>query len=109
MFWERFATSPPPDRCDATVGESDARTALLQRCDRAHVDVSHANREFLDVIHEIDRTKVWAGDGARDLAQWLCMRSRIAVLKARRLNETATALPRLPATARALDRGELGV
>jgi hypothetical protein len=91
------------------VGESDARAALIQRCDRAHVDVSHANRAFLDVIHEIDRTKVWADDGARDLAQWLWMRYGISDWKARRLIETATALPHLPATARALDRGELGV
>jgi Domain of unknown function (DUF222)/HNH endonuclease len=91
------------------VGESDAHAALIQRCDRAHVDVSHANRAFLDVIHEIDRTKVWSDDGARDLAQWLWMRYGISDWKARRLIETATALPHLPATARALDRGVLGV
>jgi hypothetical protein len=62
-----------------------------------------------DSIKEIDRSGIWADDGARDLAQWLWMRYGISDWKARRLIETATALPHLPAITRALDDGRLGV
>src|SRR3954453_23944930 len=104
-----LSASPPPDRCEATVEESDARAAVIDRCDRAHVCVGVANRELFDSIHEVERTGVWADDGARDLAQWLWMRYGMSDWKARRLIETASALPHLPAITRALDHGELGV
>jgi len=82
---------------------------VIDRCDRAHVCVGVANRELFDSIHEVERTGVWADDGARDLAQWLWMRYGMSDWKARRLIETASALPHLPAITRALDHGELGV
>lgn len=88
---------------------SDARAALIERCDRANVAIGHASHEFFEAIGEIDRAGVWADDGARDLAQWLWMRYGMSDWKARRLIETAGALPHLPAVAHALDRGELGV
>jgi hypothetical protein len=91
------------------VEHADARTALVERCDRAHVGINQANREWFDSIAEIDRTGVWRDDGARDLAQWLWMRYGISDWKARRLIEAATALPHLPAITRALDDGRLGV
>ncbi len=64
---------------------------------------------MFDSIKEIDRSGIWADDGARDLAQWLWMRYGISDWKARRLIETATVLPHLPAITRALDDGRLGV
>src|SRR3954452_14225536 len=101
---ERLAASPPPDRCDATVDGSDARAALIERCDRANVAIGHASHEFFAAIGAIARAGGWADDGARDLAQWLWMRYGMSDWKARRLIETAGALPRLPAGAHARDR-----
>lgn len=88
---------------------TDERAALVQRCDKAHVGINRANREWFDSIGEIERSGIWADDGARDLAQWLWMRYGISDWKARRLIDAATALPHLPAITRALDDGRLGV
>ena len=109
MLNSHLATSPPPDRCDATVDERDGRIAAIERCDHAHVGIGHANSEFFSAVAEVDRTRAWADDGARDLAQWLWMRYGMSDWKARRLIDTAAALPHLPAISRALDGGELGV
>ena len=87
----------------------DGRATAIERCDRAHVGIGYAHGEFFSAVEEVDRTRAWADDGARDLAHWLWMRYGMSDWKARRLIETAGALPRLPALARALDRGELGV
>jgi len=73
------------------------------------VGIGHAEIEFFAAVDEVDRTGAWADDGARDLPQWLWMRYGMSDWKARRLIETAAALPHLPAVSRALDRGELGV
>jgi hypothetical protein len=100
---------PPPDRCDATVGGSKNGSALLVRVDGAYVAMNRTHREFFALIDEVDRTRAWADDGARDLAQWMWMRYGMSDWKARRFIETAAALPYLPAISQALERGELGV
>ncbi len=82
---------------------------LFERADRAHSDVGRSQRRFLEAIAEIAASGAWADDGARDLAQWLWMRYGISDWKARRLIDAAMALPSLPAIARALERGDLGV
>lgn len=87
----------------------DGRATAIERCDRAHVGIGYAHGAFFSAVEEVDRTRAWADDGARDLAHWLWMRYGMSDWKARRLIETAAALPQLPALARALDRGELGV
>ena len=87
----------------------NATQLLFERADRAHGDVGHSQRRFLEAIAEIAATGAWADDGARDLAQWLWMRYGISDWKARRLIDAAAALPTLPAIAGALERGDLGI
>ncbi len=82
---------------------------LLDRIDQAHADLGRAHERFLRLVAEVDRHGVWAGDGARDLAQWLWMRYGISDWKARRYIDAASALPGLPAVTGALTRGELGI
>jgi hypothetical protein len=91
------------------VGGSKDRSALLMRADRAYVAMNRTHREFFTLIEEVDRTRAWADDGARDLAQWMWMRYGMSDWKARRFIETAAALPHLPAISEALGSGELGV
>ncbi|MDP9184803.1 MAG: HNH endonuclease, partial [Actinomycetota bacterium] len=94
----------------ATVDERNtAAERLLGDIDRAHADLGKAHERFLRLVAEVERTGLWAGDGARDLSQWLWMRYGISDWKARRFIETAAALPQLPAITGALARGELGI
>jgi hypothetical protein len=82
---------------------------LRRRLDLAHTELGAAHARFLRLVAEMDRSGAWAGDGARDLAQWLWMRYGMSDWKARRWIEAANALPVLPRTSHALDRGELGI
>ncbi len=82
---------------------------LRSRIDRAHTDLGIAHARFLRLVAEMHRSGAWTGDGARDLAQWLWMRYGMSDWKARRWIEAANALPVLPRTSHALDRGELGI
>ena len=53
--------------------------------------------------------RLWADDGARDLAHWLWMRYGISDWKARRFIDAANALGQLPRVTEALTTGALGV
>jgi len=97
---------PPPDRHVETM---DERELLLVQIDAAHAALGAAHRRFLRLIAEMQRTRAWEDDGARDLAQWLWMRYGMSDWKARRWIEAADTLPTLPRTSEALDRGELGI
>jgi hypothetical protein len=85
------------------------RQHLVAEIDAAHAALGAAHRRFLRLIAEMQRANTWHDDGARDLAQWLWMRYGMSDWKARRWIEAADALPTLPRTAEALDRGELGI
>jgi hypothetical protein len=85
------------------------RLDIRAELDAAHAALGAAHRRFLQLIAEIQRTGTWQDDGARDLSQWLWMRYGMSDWKARRWIEAAGALPTLPRTAEALDRGELGI
>jgi hypothetical protein len=88
---------------------------LMARADALHTTIGAAHRDLLAVIAELDRRDRWAGDdwpdgdGAMDTAHWLWMRYGISDWKARRWISSAHALERLPRTAEALARGELGI
>jgi Domain of unknown function (DUF222)/HNH endonuclease len=89
--------------------DEGATPRLVAEIDEAHAALGAAHRRFLRLIAEMARTRAWEDDGARDLAQWLWMRYGMSDWKARRWIEAAGALPTLPRTAEALDRGELGI
>ena len=82
---------------------------LLAQLDEAHAALGAAHRRFLSLIGQAERQRLWEHDGARDFAQWLWMRYGMSDWKARRWIGAADALPTLPRTADALDRGELGI
>src|SRR5438034_10611715 len=81
----------------------------VQRADSVHRVIGFAHQELFGAIADIDRRDRWRGDGARDLAHWVCMRYGISEWKARRWVAAAHALERLPGLADALSTGRLGV
>ena len=58
--------------------------ALISRADDVQRRICEAQRELLALIAQIDRDELWVGSGARDMAQWLCMRYDLSDWKARR-------------------------
>jgi len=87
----------------------EARTELLRRIDDANVRVCRAQREFLALVREVDRTQAWSGDGARDMSQWLWLRYGVSDWKARKWIASAHALEFLPEISAAMCSGELGI
>ncbi|HEY7399507.1 MAG TPA: DUF222 domain-containing protein [Actinomycetota bacterium] len=90
---------------ESPPNESD----LIQAIDRAHVDVSIAQRHMFSLIAQVDRLQRWRGSGARDMAHWLWMRYGISDWKARRWIASAHALTDLPRISRAFAEGDLGI
>jgi Domain of unknown function (DUF222)/HNH endonuclease len=87
-------------------GEDD----LVSRMDAAHARACAAQRELFSLILCAEaRAEIWARDGARDLAHWLCMRYSISTWKAHRWIQAAHALEDLPGISEAFSSGELGV
>jgi hypothetical protein len=101
-------TSQALPRIGATSMDLE-RHDLITELDAAHTALGAAHSRFLRLIAQMHHTAAWERDGARDLAQWLWMRYGMSDWKARRWIEAAAALPMLPRTAEALDRGELGI
>src|SRR5436190_4256793 len=90
--------------CDSSSIEDS-----VERADTAHRAVGAAQRDLFQAIVDIDRRERWRGDGARDLAHWVCMRYGMSEWKARRWVGAANALEHLPRLAEALASGRLGV
>ncbi len=101
----------PEDDCeDLAAAELDERgRALVAEADDVNAVIGRAQRRFLGLVAEIDRTQVWRADGARDTAHWLGMRYGISSWKAHRWVGAAHALGSLVRIAAALERGELGI
>jgi Domain of unknown function (DUF222) len=89
--------------------ESLASDAVLREMDASHVDVCRAQRRLLRAIAETDRSDLWKGDGAHDVAHWLWMRYGLSQWKAQRWVQAAHALESLPRISEALCTGRLGV
>ncbi|MBA2312921.1 MAG: DUF222 domain-containing protein, partial [Actinobacteria bacterium] len=82
---------------------------LAAELDSRHQAVVLAQRRLLEVVAECERKSLWAGDGCKDLAQWLSNRVGISNWAARRWINAAHALPRLPHLSDALETGALGL
>ncbi len=82
---------------------------MLEELDRVNAAVCRAHRELFRVLVRAEKTDRWAEEGARDLAHLLQIRYGLSFWKAKRWVAAARALERLPALARALERGELCV
>jgi len=80
----------------------------LRQMDAAHARAGAAFLQLLRLIPELERTRRWEQEGARDVAHLLCMRYGISAWKANRMVDAARALPRLPRLCQALSSGLLG-
>jgi hypothetical protein len=76
--------------------------------DEAHAQVGAAFLQILHLIPELERTRRFEAEGARDTAHLLCMRYGISTWKAHRMVDAAHAIPRLPHLSEALSSGLLG-
>ncbi|HSL10499.1 MAG TPA: DUF222 domain-containing protein, partial [Actinomycetota bacterium] len=81
----------------------------VARADALYGVMARATRGLFEALLEVDRTRAWEGDGARDLAHWVQMRYGVSAWKAHRWADAAAALERLPRLGDALARGEVGV
>ena len=90
---------------------SELRTAeaLISRVHRLHRNISRLQRELLDDLTQLAEAEAWIEDGAYDMAHWTTMQLGISRWKAERWLSAGRALRTLPATADALERGELGI
>ncbi len=100
---------PSSEPCRGGEAARAGSLALIQEADRLNREICSGQRQFFEVIEEVDRRGAWWGTGARDTAQWLWMRYGVSDWKAHRLVHAARALKRLPKLAEALSSGELGV
>ena len=82
---------------------------LVGVADALHRHIAAAQLALLEVIAQLDRRGSWRDSGARDLPHWLSIRYGISWWKADRLIAAARALHTLPATARAVESGALGL
>jgi hypothetical protein len=80
----------------------------LRQMDAAHAQAGAAFLQILHLIPELERTRRFEQEGARDTAHLLCMRYGISSWKAHRMVAAAHALSRLPHLRQALEHGLLG-
>src|SRR5262245_959360 len=100
------SASPTATASRDTTSRQDA---LLRDIDAWHASACNAQRQFLGVVAEADRCRVWESSGARDMVHWLRMRYGISDWKARRFIDASHALESLPLTSEAFSSGRLGV
>ena len=79
----------PRDRCDVRWRVHEPYVpndrCPIEALDELHVRACDTQRRMFRHIAEIDRDELWVGSGARDMAQWLCMRYDLSDWKARRM------------------------
>jgi hypothetical protein len=83
--------------------------SLVTRVHHLHREMSRAQRALLDAIAELEAREAWVDDGAHDMTHWVALQLGISYWKAERWVSAGRALGTLPATADALERGELGI
>ncbi|HEY1329937.1 MAG TPA: DUF222 domain-containing protein, partial [Actinomycetota bacterium] len=91
------------------MNDRNRRDALVSSMDAVQCRIGAAQLELLSLIAEGDAAEVWRGDGARDMAHWVCLRYGVSEWKARRWVAAGHALDELPAIAGALASGTLSL
>ncbi len=82
---------------------------LIERVQALHREIAARQRELLDLLSQLEEREAWVDDGAHDMTQWTSMQLDVSRWKADRWLDAGRALPGLPATAHALERGDLGI
>jgi Domain of unknown function (DUF222)/HNH endonuclease len=90
------------------VQGSRART-LTDRVRSLHREIAARQRALLETLAQLEERRAWAEDGAYDMTHWTAMQLDVSRWKAERWLAAGRALASLPATADALERGELGI
>ncbi|MDP9069441.1 MAG: HNH endonuclease [Actinomycetota bacterium] len=72
-----------------------------------HGVISSTHWELLRFVRDFDSRELWHEDGCRDMGQWLAGHFGMSVSQGRRWTDTAHALEKLPALARALQEATL--
>jgi hypothetical protein len=85
---------------------TDELTARVHRLDRL---IAKLQRRLLDTICQLEARAAWLEDGAHDMTHWTAMQLGVSYWKADRWVAAGRALPALPATAEAFERGEIGI
>lgn len=100
-------TSPGTERVVAPVAAETQ--ALIQRVQGLHQQIAARQRDLLDTLAELEKREAWIDDGAYDMPHWTSMQLDVSRWKAERWLAAGRAFAWLPATADALQRGELGI
>jgi len=87
---------PPTDELVTRVHRLDRLIAKLQR-------------RLLDTLSQLEAREAWLEDGAHDMTHWTAMQLGVSYWKADRWVAAGRALPALPATAEAFERGQIGI
>jgi hypothetical protein len=90
--------------CSSRVAAPEAVEA-----DEAHARYSSARADLLRSVAELASTGAWRGDGAADLASWMCARWQMSGRTARELVRDAQALKARPALGEALASGSISI
>jgi Domain of unknown function (DUF222)/HNH endonuclease len=83
--------------------------SLIERVHTLDREIAVRQRELLEALAELETRQTWIDDGAHDMAQWTSMHLDVSRWKAERWLHAGRAFSWLPATADALERGELGI
>lgn len=84
-------------------------SALIVRVHELDREIASRQRELLETLAELQTHEPWLEDGAHDMAHWTTMQLGISRWKAERWLNAGRAFGWLPATADALERGDLGI
>lgn len=85
------------------------RSSVNEAGDQAHAEYSASRAKLISAVAEISSNETWVGDGACDLASWLCSRWQISGRTARELVKDAAALGEHPVLKEALASGEISI
>lgn len=103
-----IGTDPPPERTPVASDPPDTQT-LIARVAVLHREIAARQRELLETLAELETHRAWLDDGAHDMTHWTAMQLGVSRWKADRWLGAGRAFAWLPATADALESGELGL
>jgi hypothetical protein len=82
---------------------------LITRIHTLHREIAARQREMLETLVQLETREAWIDNGAHDMTHWTAMQLDVSRWKAERWLGAGRAFSWLPATADALQRGELGI